>query len=144
MGLFGLSPKSKVKEVVELACKVNGVDCTLVNVFSCPVKWKEMDETESSIVRKCGKCRNKVYDISSMSSDEIEELVKDGTEGVCFQAYVRSDGTLVSGECLFQGRQTRGRIVAVSTSLGREERERKLLEKRRYWKDRLDNDEASN
>lgn len=66
----------------------------------CTESWDAMTGDDRS--RFCGSCRLHVYDLSSMTRDEAEELVRsrkrDGGS-VCVRFVRRADGTVVTDDC---------------------------------------------
>ena len=64
----------------------------------CPVKWSSMVGTER--VRFCGKCQQKVYDLTDLPPEEIRELVH-RFEGrrLCARFYARKDDRVMVRDC---------------------------------------------
>ena len=64
----------------------------------CTADWNKMSGDERS--RHCQQCKLNVYNISDMTSEEAETLIK-GAEGgrVCVRLYRRKDGTVITRDC---------------------------------------------
>lgn len=63
----------------------------------CPAKWEDMVGDERT--RFCGQCAKNVYDVSAMTADEAEALIR-ATEGrACLRLYRRKDGTVLTSDC---------------------------------------------
>lgn len=63
----------------------------------CSTSWDEM--TGDNAVRFCGECRMNVYNLSGMSRQEVEELVKSHEGRLCVRFYRREDGTILTQDC---------------------------------------------
>ena len=63
----------------------------------CTVQWEEM--AGNSRIRFCDHCRRNVYDISELSKQEAEDLIKAKEGQLCVQYYIRKDGTIVTNDC---------------------------------------------
>jgi len=60
----------------------------------CTVDWGRMDGDDR--VRHCGVCERNVYDLTVLSSEEIDELLaRYEGGGLCVQMLLRADGTVV-------------------------------------------------
>lgn len=63
----------------------------------CNADWDQMVGTERK--RFCGQCNLNVYNLSSMSKAEAEQLI-DGTEGrLCVRYFKRVDGSILTRDC---------------------------------------------
>lgn len=63
----------------------------------CPADWEQMLGDDS--VRFCGQCEKNVYNFSTMTAQQIADLVEE-TEGVfCGRLYRRPDGTVLTADC---------------------------------------------
>ncbi|WP_240359656.1 hypothetical protein [Pyxidicoccus trucidator] len=72
------------------------LDERLTIATPCKMRWEEM--TGDARVRHCGACRLNVYNVSELSTSEVETLLQSGGQ-VCARLYRRSDGTVVTGDC---------------------------------------------
>lgn len=50
-------------------------------------------------VRYCGQCKLNVYNISAMSRNEAESLIKENEGRLCLKLYRRKDGTVITDDC---------------------------------------------
>ncbi len=63
----------------------------------CPARWNDMRGDEK--VRFCAQCQKNVYNLSAMTPQASEELIK-STEGrLCARLYRRNDGTVLTANC---------------------------------------------
>src|SRR5262249_3316039 len=64
----------------------------------CNAAWDEMVGDER--VRFCGKCEKNVFNLSAMSRDDAEALLREKSGGrVCVRYYQRKDGTILTSDC---------------------------------------------
>lgn len=70
---------------------------TLRIASPCPAKWDEMVGDEK--VRFCASCRKSVYNLSSMTRREAEDLMASREGGLCALMYRRVDGTVLTADC---------------------------------------------
>jgi hypothetical protein len=63
----------------------------------CNADWDEMVGDER--VRFCGSCEKNVYNLSQMTRDEAEALVREKEGRMCVRFYQRKDGTILSADC---------------------------------------------
>jgi hypothetical protein len=67
-------------------------------VNPCPMRWSELDGDDRK--RFCGQCRQHVYRLSELRTDEVLTLVRASkTERVCAQLVYRLDGTVLTKDC---------------------------------------------
>jgi hypothetical protein len=59
-------------------------------------------------VRHCGACDKHVYNLSEMSTAQVEALLREAGETPCVRFYQRHDGTVMTGDCPI-GAKTRRR-----------------------------------
>lgn len=62
----------------------------------CNVPWESMTGDEH--VRHCASCDKKVYDLSSLTTAEAEQLLQKN-DNICAQYYRREDGTILTADC---------------------------------------------
>jgi hypothetical protein len=66
----------------------------------CSASWSEMEGDDA--IRHCGSCNKKVYQLSNMSSEQVEDfLLSRKTRGLrtCVRFYQRADGTMLTNDC---------------------------------------------
>ncbi len=63
----------------------------------CNADWNSMSGDER--VRFCGDCRKQVYNLSGMSADEAEALLREKEGDLCARLYRRADGTVLTTDC---------------------------------------------
>jgi len=68
-------------------------------------------------VRHCGQCKKKVYQLSIMSSSQIEELLASQAD-VCGRFFQRADGTVMTSDCSIGSRRRRRRNLVLGVSAG--------------------------
>jgi hypothetical protein len=79
----------------------------------CSVDWNSMTGTDR--VRNCDTCHKTVFDLSLMTRDEAETLLRDNTGGLCARYYQRHDGTILTADCTIGKRRHRKRqLIAAS------------------------------
>lgn len=82
----------------------------------CPVSWDSM--TGDQRKRFCDQCQEHVYDLSGMTRDQAEDLVRRGrTESVCVRFYRRADGTVLTADCPSSVRRGRTRLPLVRSAI---------------------------
>jgi hypothetical protein len=72
----------------------------------CPMKWSQMEG--GSRVRHCAACKKSVYNVSEMSTEDVERLLQAG-KTACVLLRRRRDGTVVTGDCQQRWRAKRSR-----------------------------------
>jgi hypothetical protein len=64
----------------------------------CPARWEDMVGDDR--VRRCAQCDLDVHDLSAMTRDEAESVLRKLATGrVCAQFYRRADGTVLTKDC---------------------------------------------
>lgn len=96
--------------------KTQNFDLNKLRVASpCSVGWESMTGDERS--RMCGQCNRYVYNVSSMSASDVEQLVTRRTDNICIRLFRRSDGTVLVNDCpvgLRLVKRCMGRFVAAA------------------------------
>jgi hypothetical protein len=69
----------------------------------------------SDRVRFCARCKKHVYNLSGMTRDQAEDLIRQNEGGMCVRFYRRTDGTVLTQDCLALAAMRRW--VAVGLSL---------------------------
>jgi hypothetical protein len=63
----------------------------------CTADWNQMVGDDN--VRFCGECSKYVYNLSSLTSDQADALIR-GKEGyLCGRFFRRADGTILTADC---------------------------------------------
>lgn len=82
----------------------------------CPVTWESMQGTDT--VRHCGQCSKNVYNLSAMTSREVEQFLQDNGATQCARFFRRADGKIMTDNCPAGLRKLRqkyfGLVAAVS------------------------------
>lgn len=63
----------------------------------CKMDWNAMQGDEKA--RFCGDCRLNVYNLSGMTKEEAETLVKQKEGRLCVRFYRRADGRVLTQDC---------------------------------------------
>jgi TonB family protein len=63
----------------------------------CNAEWKWMYGNDR--VRFCGQCSLNVYNLSAMTTEEAEDLIRRSEERLCVRFYRRRDGTILTENC---------------------------------------------
>jgi len=63
----------------------------------CSVGWETMTGNER--VRHCHSCKLNIYNVSEMTSVEVENLIANHEGRLCIRLYKRSDGTVLTKDC---------------------------------------------
>jgi hypothetical protein len=63
----------------------------------CTASWDEM--TGDQQVRFCQQCQLSVYNISEMSRQQAEDLVREREGRLCIRMFQRQDGTVITQDC---------------------------------------------
>jgi len=82
----------------------------------CTASWDKM--TGDDRVRFCGDCRKNVYNLSSMTRDQAENLLRENEGGLCVRFYQRKDGTVMTTDCPVGVRKRRRRRIAIAAGVG--------------------------
>ena len=83
----------------------------------CSARWDDMVGDDQ--VRFCGHCEKNVYNLSAMTREQAEALLREREGDVCARLYRRSDGTVITADCPVGARKKRvRRIAAVAAGTG--------------------------
>src|SRR5258708_7570880 len=63
----------------------------------CRARWEDMGGDDR--VRFCGHCQKNVYNVSTMSTPQANELLKAKNGNLCARIYQRTDGTVLTEDC---------------------------------------------
>jgi hypothetical protein len=80
----------------------------------CHASWQEMEGDER--VRFCSACRRNVYNLSSMTRSEAEDLVRQSEGRTCVRFYQREDGTMLTRDCPVGLRAWRRKLILGCTA----------------------------
>lgn len=82
----------------------------------CSANWDAM--TGDDRTRFCGSCHKHVYNIASMSAQDVVTLIQEREGNVCARLYRRADGTVLTSDCPVGAREvwrsTRRLVAAIS------------------------------
>ena len=77
----------------------------------CHVAWEDMSGDER--VRHCGKCDKDVFDLSALTRDDAEALLRERAGNLCVSYYQRADGTVITSDCTIGiAKRRRRRVMA--------------------------------
>jgi hypothetical protein len=65
----------------------------------CNASWEDMDAIDGERVKFCGGCKKNVYNLSAMSQEEAEGLLRKHEGHLCIRYYERRDGTILTADC---------------------------------------------
>jgi hypothetical protein len=80
----------------------------------CSASWDRMTGDER--VRFCGDCRKNVYNLSAMTRQQAEQLLRENEGGLCVRFYQRKDGTVMTTDCPVGVRKRRVRRIAITAA----------------------------
>ena len=63
----------------------------------CNAEWKWMYGNDR--VRFCGQCSKNVFNLSAMTTEEAEDLIRKAEGSLCVRFYRRRDGSILTGNC---------------------------------------------
>jgi hypothetical protein len=78
----------------------------------CSADWAKM--TGDDRARFCGDCKLNVYNLSDMTRDEAETLIREREGRLCVRYYQRADGTILLKDCTVGVRRRRRRRIAAA------------------------------
>jgi hypothetical protein len=111
------------KELDDLKAKTKVPVLSGVRVASpCTVDWATMAPIDSGEqVRHCGSCKKNVYNLSSMTREEAETLLRAKEGRLCVRYFQRTDGTILLKDCaigITQKRKRRVLAAGIAAMLG--------------------------
>ena len=80
----------------------------------CKADWNTM--TGDDRARLCHHCDKQVFNLSELTRDEAEALIRDKAGQLCAQYYRRADGTILLADCSIGAASKRKRRVLVAGS----------------------------
>ena len=81
----------------------------------CSEKWADM--TGDGRVRECAKCDKQVFNLSSLTRDEAEALVREKHGKLCVRYFQRADGTIMLADCDIGRRRKRVARIAAAAAV---------------------------
>ena len=81
----------------------------------CTADWKFMLGNDQ--VRFCGQCNKNVYNLSAMTREQAETLIRRMEGQLCVRYYMRSDGTVLNANCPVGLRAIRQRTRRITTAI---------------------------
>ncbi len=83
----------------------------------CSADWNQM--TGDDRTRHCGECRKNVYNLSGMTREEAEALIRERNGDLCVRYYQRADGTILLADCTVgvERLRRRGKAAARAAAL---------------------------
>ncbi|HET7503756.1 MAG TPA: hypothetical protein VFK02_22200, partial [Kofleriaceae bacterium] len=77
----------------------------------CTVSWDGM--TGDDRVRSCAQCHKNVYNLSDLTREQAEALIREREGSLCVRYYQRADGTILLKDCeVGVKRRKRRRVIA--------------------------------
>lgn len=81
----------------------------------CEASWDEMQG--NGRVRFCQHCQKNVYNLTAMTREAAEELLRERLAGgVCVRYYERADGTILTEDCPVGVKKKRRRLALVAAA----------------------------
>ncbi len=81
----------------------------------CHADWESMTGDERK--RFCGDCKLNVYNVSSMSTKDAAQLIRESEGEACLRLYRRKDGTIITDNCPVGLRNLRNRVLAKTAAV---------------------------
>jgi hypothetical protein len=78
----------------------------------CNARWDDM--TGDAQARFCGSCQKNVYNLSEMTREAAQALVRAKEGDLCVRYYRRADGTVLTADCSVGVRRKRVHLVAAA------------------------------
>ena len=81
----------------------------------CNAVWEDMKAVEGERVHFCMGCQKNVYNLSAMSQNEAEGLLRRHEGRLCVRYFQRHDGTVLTGDCPIGAQMVRMSLIRRST-----------------------------
>ncbi|MBA3993800.1 MAG: hypothetical protein C0469_09760 [Cyanobacteria bacterium DS2.3.42] len=81
----------------------------------CHVDWDSMTGDERK--RFCGDCKLNVYNVSTMSTKDAAQLIRESEGRSCLRLYRRKDGTIITDNCPVGLRNLRDRVLTKTATV---------------------------
>ncbi len=82
----------------------------------CNASWEQMEGDDA--VRFCRHCQMHVYELSAMTTAQVDELLATAKGRLCARIYQRADGTVITSDCAEGRRRARRRRTIVGLGAG--------------------------
>lgn len=82
----------------------------------CNADWEEMIGNDRA--RFCGQCNLNVYNLSSLTRTEAEQLIGNTEGRLCVRYFHRADGSIITENCPVGLRAVRRRVSYVTRAIG--------------------------
>ncbi|HEU0031489.1 MAG TPA: hypothetical protein VFQ53_12710 [Kofleriaceae bacterium] len=69
----------------------------VVPASRCRARWADMYGDDRA--RVCRRCDQRVWNLSDLTRDEAEALIRDRGGSLCVRYYARADGTILTSDC---------------------------------------------
>jgi hypothetical protein len=80
----------------------------------CPARWAEMEGDDR--MRYCSLCKLNVYDVSEMTRDQADDLIRTTSGRLCMRLHMRADGRILTRDCPVGKSAIRKRLALVIAS----------------------------
>ena len=80
----------------------------------CPANWDEM--IGDGRRRYCGDCKLNVYNLSGMTRNNAEDLLRRSEGRLCVRYFRRADGTILTHDCPVGWAKVKQRVTRVATA----------------------------
>lgn len=80
----------------------------------CNASWDAM--TGDDRARHCGECNQQVFNLSALTTEQAESLIREKNGDLCVRYYKRKDGTVLTADCKV-GAKKRDRRRTIAASL---------------------------
>lgn len=81
----------------------------------CPANWSDMEGDDK--MRFCSKCRQRVFNLSEMTTAEAEELLAARDKRICVRYFRRTDGRIMTRDCPVGVKRVRTQRFAMTAGL---------------------------
>jgi hypothetical protein len=81
----------------------------------CTADWRFM--LGNDMVRYCGQCDKNVYNLSAMTREQAESLIRRMEGRLCVRYYMRRDGTILNSDCPVGLRAFKQRVSRITTAI---------------------------
>jgi hypothetical protein len=81
----------------------------------CHARWDDMRGDDHA--RHCGQCDKTVFDLSSLTAEDAEALLRSRGESLCVRFHRRADGTVMTSDCPIGAARGRRRGWALAAGM---------------------------